>query len=58
VSILHDGGYGWDGGFGTSWSNIPSEDLTVVVLTQRAADESGMPPVCHEVPAAVRAHMS
>src|SRR6266480_1702263 len=32
-------GYTWDGGLGTSWSNIPDQDLTVVVLTQRAVDE-------------------
>jgi hypothetical protein len=25
--------------------NIPSQDLTIVVLTQRAADETGMPAV-------------
>jgi CubicO group peptidase (beta-lactamase class C family) len=48
-------GYTWDGGFGTAWSNIPDQDLTVVVLTQRAADETGMPAVCEEVLAEVRA---
>src|SRR6266566_121416 len=42
-------GYTWDGGLGTSWSNIPDQDLTVVVLTQRAADETGMPAVCEQV---------
>jgi CubicO group peptidase (beta-lactamase class C family) len=42
-------GYSWDGGFGTAWSNIPDQDLTVVVLTQRAADETGMPAVCEQV---------
>jgi CubicO group peptidase (beta-lactamase class C family) len=54
VSVLDDGSYTWDGGLGTSWSNVPSEDLTVVVLTQRAADGSGMPAVCEEVLAAAR----
>ena len=29
-------GYG-DGGLGTAWSNVPDRDLTVIVLTQRAA---------------------
>jgi CubicO group peptidase (beta-lactamase class C family) len=43
------GRYTWDGGFGTTWSNVPSQDLTVVVLTQRAADENGMPAVCDDV---------
>jgi hypothetical protein len=28
--------------------NVPSLDLTVVVLTQRAADEGGMPAFCDE----------
>ena len=55
VSILDGGRYSWDGGFGTTWSNVPSQDLTVVVLTQRAADETGMPAVCADVLAAVRA---
>jgi CubicO group peptidase (beta-lactamase class C family) len=57
VSILDDGRYSWDGGFGTTWSNVPSQDLTVVVLTQRASDETGLPAraVCADVLAAVRA---
>ena len=49
VSVLDDGRYTWDGGLGTTWSNVPSQDLTVVVLTQRAADETGMPAVCEDV---------
>jgi CubicO group peptidase (beta-lactamase class C family) len=54
VSVLEDGAYGWEGGFGTTWSNVPSEDLTVVVLTQRTADETGMPAVCDDVLTAAR----
>ena len=42
VSVT-DGRYSWDGGFGTAWSNVPDRDLTVVVLTQRALDETGLP---------------
>jgi CubicO group peptidase (beta-lactamase class C family) len=42
-------GYSWEGGSGTSWSNIPDQDLTVVVLTQRAVDETGLPAVCEQV---------
>jgi CubicO group peptidase (beta-lactamase class C family) len=49
LSILDDGRYTWEGGLGTAWSNVPSQDLTVVVLTQRTADESGMPGVCDDV---------
>ena len=55
LSVLDDGRYSWDGGLGTTWSNLPSEDLTVVVLTQRAADETGMPAVCDDVLSAARA---
>src|SRR5580704_3284104 len=65
-SFLEDRGWGygvsvtdwgdtWEGGLGTAWSNVPAQDLTVVVLTQRAADETGMPAVCDEVLAAARA---
>jgi CubicO group peptidase (beta-lactamase class C family) len=41
-------------GSGTAWSNVPAQDLTVVVLTQRAVDETGPPAVCEEVLAAAR----
>ena len=44
VSVL-DWGYTWAGGLGTARSNVPGQDLTVV-LTQRGADETGMPAVC------------
>jgi CubicO group peptidase (beta-lactamase class C family) len=54
VSVLDDGRYTWEGGFGTAWSNIPAQDLTVVVLTHRAVDETGMPAVCDDVLAAAR----
>jgi CubicO group peptidase (beta-lactamase class C family) len=54
LSVLLDGRYTWDGGFGTVWSNAPAENLTVVVLTQRAANEAGMPAVCEDVLTAAR----
>ncbi len=54
VSVLDDGRYTWEGGLGTTWSNVPAQDLTVVVLTQRAADETGMPAVCEDVLAIAR----
>jgi CubicO group peptidase (beta-lactamase class C family) len=57
VSVLDDGRYSWDGGFGTAWSNVPSQDLTIVVLTQRAWDQTGPPAVCADVLAAARAAM-
>jgi CubicO group peptidase (beta-lactamase class C family) len=49
VSVLADGSYTWEGGLGTTWVNVPDQDLTVVVLTQRAAGQTGMPAVCDEV---------
>jgi CubicO group peptidase (beta-lactamase class C family) len=55
LSVLDDGRCTWEGGLGTAWSNLPSRDLTVVVLTQRSADETGMPAVCDDVLAAARA---
>ena len=55
VSVLDDGRYTWDEGLGTTWSNVPSKDLTVVVLTQRAADETGLPAVCEDVLNAAKA---
>jgi CubicO group peptidase (beta-lactamase class C family) len=55
LSVLADGSYGWEGGLGTTWMNLPSRQLTVVVLTQRAADQSGMPAVCDAVLSAARA---
>ncbi|HEV3169078.1 MAG TPA: serine hydrolase domain-containing protein [Actinocrinis sp.] len=54
LSVLDDGRYTWEGGLGTAWSNVPSQDLTVAVLTQRAADDTGMPAVCDQVLAAAR----
>jgi CubicO group peptidase (beta-lactamase class C family) len=55
LSVVDHGSYGWEGGFGTAWMNVPAQDLTVVVLTQRAANETGMPAVCDDVLAAARA---
>ncbi|XYH93265.1 hypothetical protein ACMHYB_36135 [Sorangium sp. So ce1128] len=30
------GRYGWDGGYGTSWSSDPEEALVGILMTQRA----------------------
>ncbi len=30
------GRYGWDGGYGTSWSSDPREELVAIMMTQRA----------------------
>jgi CubicO group peptidase (beta-lactamase class C family) len=37
------GRFGWDGGLGTSWQADPAEDLTAILLTQRA----GFPDFSH-----------
>lgn len=55
VSVLADGSYSWDGGLGTSWTNVPDLDLTVVTMTQRSFDADGAPAVCADVLAAARA---
>ena len=31
------GRHGWDGGFGTTWSSDPAEDLVAILMTQRVA---------------------
>ena len=54
LSVLDDGRYTWEGGSGSAWSNVPAQDLTVAVLTQRASDETGLPAVCYEVLAAAQ----
>jgi CubicO group peptidase (beta-lactamase class C family) len=30
------GRYGWDGGYGTSWANDPTEGMVAILMTQRA----------------------
>ena len=31
------GRYGWDGGYGTSWSSDPKEEMVAILMTQRLA---------------------
>jgi CubicO group peptidase (beta-lactamase class C family) len=38
--------YGWDGGLGTSWRANPANDLTGILLTQRAWTSPRPPKVC------------
>jgi CubicO group peptidase (beta-lactamase class C family) len=45
-AVYDNGAFGWDGGLGTSWLVDPSQDLTVIVLTQRMF-ESPDPPQVH-----------
>jgi CubicO group peptidase (beta-lactamase class C family) len=39
------GGYGWEGGTGTSWRTDPSVGLTGILLTQRAMTSPEPPEV-------------
>jgi len=39
------GRFGWDGGYGTSWSTDPSEEMVGVLLTQRLWTSPTPPPV-------------
>jgi CubicO group peptidase (beta-lactamase class C family) len=54
MSVVDDGRYSWDGGLGTTWSNVPAPDLTVVVPTQRVFDEHGPAPIWGDALAAAR----
>jgi CubicO group peptidase (beta-lactamase class C family) len=29
--------FGWEGGFGTTWSSDPAEDLVAILMTRREA---------------------
>jgi CubicO group peptidase (beta-lactamase class C family) len=42
------GQFGWDGGLGTSWRSDPKENLTGIVLTQRAWTAPRQPAVCRD----------
>ncbi|MBV1691309.1 beta-lactamase family protein [Novosphingobium sp. G106] len=43
---------GWSGGLGTSWFSDPTEDLTAILLTQRAFEDPSGPPIHHAFQAA------
>ena len=34
VAVSPQGGYGWDGGYGTVWFNDPARQVTVIAFTQ------------------------
>ena len=42
------GQYGWDGGLGTSWRADPTNNLTGILLTQRAWTSANPPNVCQD----------
>jgi CubicO group peptidase (beta-lactamase class C family) len=37
------GSYGWSGIYGTGWYNDPAEDMTTVLMIQRAPAPPGLP---------------
>jgi CubicO group peptidase (beta-lactamase class C family) len=39
------GRFGWDGGYGTSWSSDPQEEIIAILMTQRLWDSSNPPRV-------------
>jgi CubicO group peptidase (beta-lactamase class C family) len=53
---VYDGGaFGWNGGLGTSWIADPAQDLTIIVMTQRAFESADLPQAHRDIQAAVYA---
>ena len=48
------GGFGWDGGTGTTWRTDPSSGVTGILLTQRAFVSPDPPPIVQDFWAATR----
>ena len=49
TSLYHcPGTYGWSGGLGTTWYNDPAQDLTMILMTQRAWTSHLPPPICRD----------
>jgi CubicO group peptidase (beta-lactamase class C family) len=57
-AVYDSGAFGWDGGLGTSWRVDPSQDLTVIVLTQRMFESPDPPQVHHDIQAAAYAALA
>lgn len=57
-AVYDNGAFGWDGGLGTSWLVDPSQDLTVVVLTQRMFESPDPPQVHRDIQAAAYAALT
>ena len=57
-AVYDNGAFGWDGGLGTSWLVDPSQDLTVIVLTQRMFDGPDTPQVHRDIQAAAYAALT
>ena len=57
-AVYDSGAFGWDGGLGTSWLVDPSQDLTVIVLTQRMFESPDPPQVHRDLQAAAYAALT
>jgi CubicO group peptidase (beta-lactamase class C family) len=57
-AVLDGGAFGWDGGSGTSWLVDPTNDLTVIVLTQRMFETPEPPQVHRDVQAVAYAALA
>ena len=57
-AVYDSGAFGWDGGLGTSWLVDPSQDLTVIVLTQRMFESPDPPQVHRDIQAAAYAALA
>jgi CubicO group peptidase (beta-lactamase class C family) len=57
-AVYDSGAFGWDGGLGTSWLVDPSQDLTVIVLTQRMFENPDPPQVHRDIQAAAYAALA
>jgi CubicO group peptidase (beta-lactamase class C family) len=57
-AVYDSGAFGWDGGLGTSWLVDPSQDLTIIVLTQRMFESPDPPQVHRDIQAAAYAALA
>jgi CubicO group peptidase (beta-lactamase class C family) len=57
-AVYDSGAFGWDGGLSTSWLVDPSQDLTVIVLTQRMFESPDPPQVHRDIQAAAYAALT
>jgi CubicO group peptidase (beta-lactamase class C family) len=57
-AICDSGSFGWDGGLGTSCLVDPSQDLTIIVLTQRMFESPDPAQVHRDIQAAAYAALA
>jgi CubicO group peptidase (beta-lactamase class C family) len=56
--VYGGGAFGWNGGSGCSWRVDPDDELTVIVLTQRALESPELPQVHRDIQAAAYAALA